>query len=300
MTTILGFLIQAFGEAEAAITSIERMHSLEMLPQEKKMITSVDCRVDKSWPQKGELVFDNVSLRYRPGLPLSLDGLSFKVNHGERCAIVGRTGAGKSTLTTALFRLVEVEEGSISLDGVDLSTLGLSDVRGRRNGMFILPQDPAVFSGTIRSNLDPFIVHSDEDLVRALEHIKFPQTSLNEAVEEGGGNFSAGEKQLLCLVRAMLTNPCLLVLDEATSSCDRETDSSVQQMLRSQFSDTTLLTIAHRLDTIIDYDVVIVMENGRVAEMGSPRDLLSSCGIFTDMVNATGPDSAAQLKLLAN
>ncbi len=300
MTTILGFLIQAFGEAEAAITSIERMHSLEMLPQEKKMITSVDCRVDKSWPQKGELVFDNVSLRYRPGLPLSLDGLSFKVNHGERCAIVGRTGAGKSTLTTALFRLVEVEEGSISLDGVDLSTLGLSDVRGRRNGMFILPQDPAVFSGTIRSNLDPFLVHSDEDLVRALELIKFPQTSLNEAVEEGGGNFSAGEKQLLCLARAMLANPCLLVLDEATSSCDRETDSSVQQMLRSQFPDTTLLTIAHRLDTIIDYDVVIVMENGRVAEMGSPRDLLSSCGIFTDMVNATGPDSAAQLKLLAN
>jgi len=115
------------------------MHSLEMLPQEKSMITLVDCRVDKSWPQKGELVFDNVSLRYRPGLPLSLDGLSFKVNQGERCAIVGRTGAGKSTLTTALFRLVEVDEGTISLDGVDLSTLGLSDVRGRRNGMFILP-----------------------------------------------------------------------------------------------------------------------------------------------------------------
>lgn len=300
MTTILGFLIQAFGEAEAAITSIERMHSLEMLPQEKRMITSVDCRVDKSWPQKGELVIDNVSLRYRPGLPLSLDGLSFKVNHGERCAIVGRTGAGKSTLTTALFRLVEVEEGTISLDGVDLSTLGLSDVRGRRNGMFILPQDPAVFSGTIRSNLDPFLVHSDEELVRALELIKFPRTSLNEAVEEGGGNFSAGERQLLCLARAMLAKPRLLVLDEATSSCDRETDSSVQQMLRSQFPDTTFLTIAHRLDTIIDYDVVIVMENGRVAEMGSPQDLLSSCGIFADMVNATGPDSAAQLNLLAN
>lgn len=117
---------------------------------------------------------------------------------------------------------------------------------------------------------------------------------MNEAVEEGGVNFSAGEKQLLCLARAMLANPRLLVLDEATSSCDRETDSSVQQMLRSQFPDTTLLTIeiAHRLDTIIDYDVVIVMENGRVAEMGSPRDLLSSCGIFTNMDNATGPDSA--------
>ncbi len=299
MTTILGFLIQAFGEAEAAITSIERMHSLEMLPQEKSMITSEDCKVDKSWPKKGEIVFDNVSLRYRPSLPLSLDGLSFTVKHGERCAIVGRTGAGKSTVATALFRLVEVEEGTISLDGVDLSTLGLSDVRGRRNGMFILPQDAAVFAGSIRSNLDPFLVHSDEELLRALELVKFPQKLLSDNVEEGGGNFSAGEKQLLCLARAMLANPRLLVLDEATSSCDRVTDSSVQQMLRSQFPDTTLLTIAHRLDTIIDYDVVIVMENGRVAEMGSPRDLLSSSGIFTDMVDATGAESAAQLKLLA-
>jgi len=229
-----------------------------------------------------------------------LDGLSFTIKHGQRVAVVGRTGAGKSTLTTALFRLVEVEEGIISLDGVDLGILGLSDVRGRRNGMFILPQDPAVFSGTIRSNLDPFLVHSDEELIRALELVKFSQKLLNETVEEGGGNFSAGEKQLLCLARAMLANPRLLVLDEATSSCDRETDSSVQQMLRSAFPDTTLLTIAHRLDTIIDYDVVIVMENGRVAEMGSPRDLLSSSGIFTDMVNATGPESAAQLKLLVN
>ena len=299
MTTILGFLIQAFGEAEAAITSIERMHSLEMLPQEKSMITSEDCKVDESWPEKGELVFDNVSLRYRPGLPLSLDGLSLTVKHGERCAIVGRTGAGKSTVTTALFRLVEIEEGTISLDGVDLSTLGLSDVRGRRNGMFILPQDPAVFAGSIRSNLDPFLVHSDEELIRALELVKFPHKLLSEPVEECGGNFSAGEKQLLCLTRAMLANPRLLVLDEATSSCDRETDSSVQQMLRSQFPETTLLTIAHRLDTIIDYDVIIVMENGRVAEMGSARDLLSSSGIFSDMVNATGLESAAQLNLLA-
>lgn len=300
MTTILGFLIQAFGEAEAAITSIERMHSLEMLPQEKSMITSEEYKVDKSWPKKGALVFDNVSLRYRTGLPLSLDGLSFTVNHGERCSIVGRTGAGKSTLTTALFRLVEIESGNISLDGVDLSTLGLSDVRGRRNGMFILPQDPAVFSGTIRSNLDPFLVHSDDELIQALELVKFPQTILpNETVEEGGSNFSAGEKQLLCLARAMLANPRLLVLDEATSSVDGATDEKVQQMLRSQFPNTTLLTIAHRLNTIIDYDVVIVMDNGKVAEMGSPRELLELNGLFADMVNATGPESAAQLRLMA-
>lgn len=299
MTTILGFLIQAFGEAEAAITSIERMHSLEMLSQERSMITSEENKVDKSWPKKGALIFDNVSLRYRPGLPKSLDGLSFTVNHGERCAVVGRTGARKSTLTTALFRLVEVESGTISLDGVDLSTLGLSDVRGRRNGMFILPQDPAVFSGTVRSNLDPFDSLSDEELIKALELVSFPQKMLNETVEEGGSNFSAGEKQLLCLARAMLANPRLLVLDEATSSVDTATDEKVQQMLRTQFPNTTLLTIAHRLNTIIDYDVIIVMENGRVAEMGSPRDLLNSSGIFTSMVNATGPESAAQLRLMA-
>ena len=202
-------------------------------------------------------------------------------------------------MAAALFRLVEVESGTISLDNVDLSTLGLSDVRGRRNGMFILPQDPAIFSGTIRSNLDPFLVHTDEDIIRALDLVKFPQKMLSETVEEGGSNFSQGEKQLLCLARAMLANPRLLLLDEATSSVDNSTDEFVQQMIRSQFPNTTLLTIAHRLNTIIDYDVVIVMENGRVAEMGSPKELLSSAGIFTDMVNATGPESAAQLRLMA-
>ena len=198
-----------------------------------------------------------------------------------------------------MFRLVEVESGTISLDGIDLSRLGLSDVRGRRNGMFILPQDPAIFSGTIRSNLDPFLMHSDEDIIRALELVKFPHKLLNTVVEEGGSNFSQGEKQLLCLCRAMLANPRLLVLDEATSSVDNSTDEFVQQMLRSQFPNTTLLTIAHRLNTIIDYDAVIVMESGKVAEVGSPKELLSSDGIFADMVNATGAESAAQLRLMA-
>jgi len=298
------FFTNSFSEAEAAITSIERMHSMEMLPQERSMITSKDNKVDSTWPQKGDLVFENVSLRYRPNLPLSLDKLSFSITHGQRCAVVGRTGAGKSTLTTALFRLVEIEEGTISLDGVDLSTLGLSDVRGRRNGMFILPQEPAVFAGSIRTNLDPFDSLSDEEIMRALQLVKFPgcgrgMSLLAQSVEEGGANFSAGEKQLLCLTRAMLVNPRLLVLDEATSSVDGATDDFVQRMLRSQFPNTTLLTIAHRLNTIIDYDVVIVMDKGKVAEIGSPKELLSLNGLFAGMVDATGPDLAAQLNLLA-
>ena len=277
---------------------------MEMLPQERSIITSKDNKVDSTWPQKGDLVFENVSLRYRPNLPLSLDKLSFSITHGQRCAVVGRTGAGKSTLTTALFRLVEIEEGTISLDGVDLSTLGLSDVRGRRNGMFILPQEPAVFAGSIRTNLDPFDSLSDEEIMRALQLVKFPgcgrgMSLLAQSVEEGGANFSAGEKQLLCLTRAMLVNPRLLVLDEATSSVDGATDDFVQRMLRSQFPNTTLLTIAHRLNTIIDYDVVIVMDKGKVAEIGSPKELLSLNGLFAGMVDATGPDLAAQLNLLA-
>mmetsp|Transcript_33615 Transcript_33615/g.81279 ORF Transcript_33615/g.81279 Transcript_33615/m.81279 type:complete len:518 (+) Transcript_33615:2607-4160(+) len=305
MTVTLGFLISAFSEAEAAITSIERMHSMEVLPQEKSMVTSMENKVDELWPRKGDLRFDNVSLRYRPGLRLSLDGLSFALSHGQRCAVVGRTGAGKSTITTALFRLVEIEDGAITLDGVDLSTLGLGDVRGRRNGMFILPQDPAVFSGTIRSNLDPFDAHDKKDIVKALELVKFPgvkkgEKLLAQTVEEGGSNFSSGEKQLLCLARAMLANPRVLVLDEATSAVDRATDQFVQQMLRTQFPDTTLLTIAHRLETIIDYDKVIVMDKAKVAELGSPHELLvDENSIFSAMVNSMGADSAMQLKLMA-
>lgn len=153
--------------------------------------------------------------------------------------------AGKSTITAALFRLVEIEEGTIELDGVDLSKIGLSDVRGRRNGMFILPQDPAVFAGTIRSNLDPFNAHDEVDLMNALTLVKFPgldvlsEKLMSQVVDEGGSNLSAGEKQLLCLGRAMLANPRLLVLDEATSAVDRTTDEFVQKMLRSQFPDTT-------------------------------------------------------------
>ena len=163
----------------------------------------------------------------------------------------------------------------------------------------------SVFAGSIRTNLDPFGTHKDHELVMALELIKFPGIKqggqiLDEAVEEGGSNFSAGEKQLLCLARAMLANPRLLVLDEATSSVDSTTDKFVQQMLRSQFPNTTLLTIAHRLNTIIDYDVVLVMDKGKVLEIGSPKELLSNPnGIFSALVDATGVETSTQLRSLA-
>jgi len=210
--------------------------------------------------------------------------------------------SGKSTLTAALFRLVEIERGRISLDGVDLSTLGLSDVRGRRNGMFILPQDPAVFAGTIRSNLDPFESLVDADIMEALRLVKFPGfhrglNLLEQNVEEGGSNYSAGEKQLLCLARAMLANPRVLVLDEASASIDRETDGFIQQMLRNQFPNTTLVTIAHRLNTIIDYDAILVMDDGRLAEFGSPLELIERNGLFRELVDATGEGATSLIQM---
>jgi ABC-type multidrug transport system fused ATPase/permease subunit len=211
---------------------------------------------------------------------------------------------GKSSITVALFRLVEIESGRILLDGVDLSLLGLSDVRGR--GMSIIPQDPFLAGATLRECLDPFGKHSDEGIMEALESVRLGSTSvdavtlLSTKLEEGGSNYSVGERQLLNLARALLSQPKLLVLDEATASIDGETDAFIQRMLRTRFPNTTLVTIAHRLNTIMDYDYVLVMDKGRAAEFDSPDKLLSmKGGVFSELVNATGAESSKALRDLA-
>ena len=209
--------------------------------------------------------------------------------------------AGKSSLTVALFRLVEIEAGRIRLDGVDLSEIGLSDVRGRTNGMAIIPQDPFLTGNTLKECLDPFGSAEDSDIVEALQSVRLASSSdgakvLETRVEEGGSNFSVGERQLLNLARALLSKPRLLILDEATASIDGETDAFIQEMLRTRFVDTTLVTVAHRLNTIMDYDLILVMDSGRAAEFGSPAELLERKGLFTELVNATGPESAKALR----
>eukprot|EP00522_Entomoneis_paludosa_P016423 CAMPEP_0172447702 /NCGR_PEP_ID=MMETSP1065-20121228/6951_1 /TAXON_ID=265537 /ORGANISM="Amphiprora paludosa, Strain CCMP125" /LENGTH=1365 /DNA_ID=CAMNT_0013199065 /DNA_START=11 /DNA_END=4108 /DNA_ORIENTATION=+ len=303
-TITLGFLLDFFGEAENAITAIERVDAMTTIPSEKSMKTDESIVVEQQWPHAGQLEFDNVCLRYRDGLPLALDNLNFTVPAGKTCGVVGRTGAGKSSLTVALFRLVEIESGRILLDGVELGSLGLADVRGRSNGMTIIPQDPFLTGSTLRECIDPFKESPDEDVLEALVAVRMaraeePIEKLNTRVEEGGSNYSVGERQLLNLARALLSMPTVLVLDEATASVDGATDAFIQEMIRTRFKDTTLLTVAHRLNTIMDYDMVVVMADGKAAEIGSPAELLKAGGKLAELVDATGPESAKALRQLA-
>jgi len=298
-TISLSFFVQGISESEASMTSLERVLAMIDIPQEEDKSHKPES-VDDSWPSRGDLTFDKVDLRYRPGLPLSLNGLSFSLKSGQRCGVVGRTGAGKSTLAAALFRLVELEGGNIIFDGQDISRISLQDVRGRPNGMTIIPQEPVLLPGTLKQCLDPFEDYTDKEVTEALLSVRGASRGLgdiNEVVEEGGRNFSVGERQLICLGRAMLAEPRLLFLDEATASVDGETDAQIQRMLRSRFDGTTLLTIAHRLNTIMDYDVILVVDQGRAAEFGTPAELLSNeDGIFSQLVDATGKESSVALR----
>lgn len=302
LTVSLSFLVDNCAEAEGAVTAIERISRMTETPQEPNFDKKGDSVVNPSWPMKGELEFRDVKMRYRPRLPLALDGLSFRVKAGQHCGVVGRTGAGKSTLATALFRLVEIESGKITVDNVDLSKLGLSDIRGRPNGIVIIPQDPFLFAGTLRECLDPFGISSDEKLLGALASVRMLNSGrgieyLDSRVEEGGANYSVGERSLLVLARAMLARPKLLLMDEATANIDGETDSFIQKMLRTRFQSTTLLTIAHRLDTIMDYDKIIVMGDGKLAEFGSPLELIERNGLFRELVDATGEGAASLIEM---
>ncbi|KAG0361088.1 hypothetical protein BG005_009196 [Podila minutissima] len=292
LTIMMSRFLQMICNLENSIVSVERIREYsELTPEARDVIP--DSKTDPAWPQQGQITFDNYSTRYREGLGLVLKNLSLTVQAGERVGVVGRTGAGKSSITMALFRIIEAAEGSISIDGIDISTLGLAELRSR---LTIIPQDPFLFGGTIRANLDPFGAFSDTDLWAALEsaslksYVSSQDEGLSAPIDNGGENMSLGQRQLMSLARAMLHKSTrVLCLDEATAAIDIETDNAIQRALRREFTSCTVLTIAHRINTIMDSDKILVLDQGRVAEFDSPKELLQRPGgIFYSLATKSG------------
>ncbi|XP_038050343.1 multidrug resistance-associated protein 5-like isoform X2 [Patiria miniata] len=268
-------------QTESSFISVERMlEYIEKTPSEAEARIQ-STQPDESWPTSGDLKMQQVKMRYRPNLPLVLKGITCHIRPREKIGIVGRTGSGKSSLGVSLFRLVENAAGEILLDGVDIASLGLHDLRSK---LSIIPQDPVLFAGTVRFNLDPLNQHSDDELWAALEKTYIKQTvsalekQLEAPVIENGENFSVGERQLVCMARVLLRNSKVLLMDEATAAIDTETDSLIQQTIREAFKDCTMLIIAHRLNTVLDCDRIMVMDKGQIAEFGKPEVLLADPG----------------------
>ncbi|XP_037025227.1 multidrug resistance-associated protein 1 isoform X2 [Bradysia coprophila] len=278
ITQTLNWLVRMTSEVETNIVAVERIKEYGETKQEAAWDIPSQT-LPKNWPESGTVEFKNFQVRYREGLELVLKGISFTVAGGQKVGIVGRTGAGKSSLTLALFRIIESSGGSILIDGHDISKLGLHALRSR---LTIIPQDPVLFSGTLRLNLDPFEHNSDEEVWTALEHahlkvfVKGLTAGLNHEITEGGENLSVGQRQLVCLARALLRKTKVLILDEATAAVDLETDDLIQNTIRTEFSECTVLTIAHRLNTIMDSDKVIVLDRGQIAEFAAPSELLQN------------------------
>ena len=301
---MIQFTVRQLAEVENKMNATERIHYYGSQLDEEAPLKLKE--VPDSWPHAGAVTFDNVQMRYRAELPLVLQGLNFQIQGGERIGIVGRTGAGKSSIMSALFRITELSGGQIKIDDIDIATVGLHDLRSR---LAIIPQDPTLFKGTIRSNLDPFNEHDDlalwsalrkADLVGAEQAISDRPGTANEdsganrihldsVVEEEGLNFSLGQRQLMALARALVRNSQIIVCDEATSSVDFETDAKIQRTMATGFKGKTVLCIAHRLKTIINYDRICVMDKGGIAEMDEPVRLYHrGDGIFRGMCTKSG------------
>nr|CAB3488302.1 unnamed protein product [Digitaria exilis] len=301
ITNLLTAVLRLASLAENSLNSVERVGTYIELPSEAPPIIE-DHRPPPGWPSSGVIKFEDVVLRYRPELPPVLHGISFIINGSEKVGIVGRTGAGKSSMLNALFRIVELERGRILVDDCDTSKFGIWDLR---KVLGIIPQAPVLFSGTVRFNLDPFNEHNDADLWEALERahlkdvIRRNALGLDAEVSEAGENFSVGQRQLLSLARALLRRAKILVLDEATAAVDVRTDALIQKTIREEFKSCTMLIIAHRLNTVIDCDRLLILSAGQVLEFDSPENLLSNEeSAFSKMVQSTGPSNAEYLKSL--
>ncbi|XP_076453870.1 ATP-binding cassette sub-family C member 4-like isoform X2 [Babylonia areolata] len=303
--TLMGMFqwgVRQSAEVENQMVSVERVLEYSRLPSEASLESSGKDVPPPDWPQRGSVRADNLCLQYSPEGPLVLKNISFCIDAREKVGIVGRTGAGKSSLITALFRLVE-PSGVLTIDRVDVRDLGLHDLR---KCISIIPQDPVLFTGSLRRNLDPFVRHSDHQLWKVLAEVQLKSvvedlpSGLETSVSEGGVNFSVGQRQLICLARAILRQNRILVIDEATANVDPKTDEMIQQTIHDKFRDCTVLTIAHRLHTIMESDRVLVLSEGRIVEFDAPHRLLQdTSGMFHSMVRQTGKAEAENLASIA-
>jgi ABC-type multidrug transport system fused ATPase/permease subunit len=277
VTGAMNWAVRSLAMVENSLTSFERIERYANQPPEALQ----GAAAPPDWPSHGEISVRQLSVRYRPELPMALSDITFHVKSGMRVGIIGRTGSGKSTLILTLMRLLEPAEGVVEIDGINLSTLALEDLR---SSLVVVPQEPVLFSGSLRESLDPFQACSDEEIHDALKRVElWPlfcslAERLDTAVHEGGFNFSSGQRQLICLARALLRRSKVIILDEATASIDVQTDYAIQRAIRAEFRDSTVLVIAHRLGTVLDSDLIVTLQDGRLAEVGAPAELLATHG----------------------
>ncbi|CAG8467253.1 3846_t:CDS:2, partial [Scutellospora calospora] len=294
--------VRNYTSLEMSLNAVERVYEFSEIPQEAPAI--IEPRPPAHWPHSGAITIQNLEVKYAPDLEPVLHHISFHVEGQEKIGLVGRTGSGKSTITLALFRFVEPSDGKILVDGIDISSVGVEDLRSR---ITIIPQDPILFTGTIRSNLDAFSQYEDSDILESLIRVHLIPSiedeetnsssedninvfkNLDTPVSEGGKNFSQGQRQLLCLARALLRSSKIILMDEATASIDFAMDEKIQKMIRTEFADCTVLCIAHRLRTVIDYDKILVIDRGNVIEFDSPYNLITdSNSLFYRMCQNSG------------
>jgi len=266
---------------ETNLIALERCRTFTQIEGEAPAKTIHPEQVEnynQQWPPNGSIDFKHYYVKYRPNLPLVIKDLNVHIAHGEKIGIVGRTGSGKSTIFLSLLRMLESSQGTIYIDDVDISKLGLDDLRSK---LTIIPQDPMLFKGTLRNNLDLLDKYSDEELWQSLERVcmkeKFQQENgLDTEIKEGGENLSAGEKQLLCIGRAILAQSKIILIDEATSNIDPKTEQIILDTIHNSFKDCTVITVAHRLKTIINSDKIMVMGQGKLLEFGNPQALIDN------------------------
>ncbi|XP_058750305.1 ABC transporter C family member 8-like [Vicia villosa] len=286
LTTAQTFWSKWFSDMLNYIISVERMKQFIHIPVEPPANLD-NNRPPSSWPSKGRIDLQDLEIRYRPNAPLVLKGITCTFKEGSRVGVVGRTGSGKSTLISALFRLVEPSRGDILIDGLNICSIGLKDLRTR---LSIIPQEPTLFKGSIRTNLDPLGLYTDDEIWKAVEKCQLKETIsklpslLDSPVSDEGGNWSLGQRQLFCLGRVLLKRNRILVLDEATASIDSSTDAILQRVIRQEFAECTVITVAHRVPTVIDSDMVMVLSYGKMVEYDEPSKLMETNSSFSKLV----------------